>query len=85
MVAARGPAAPLLEPGAPSWAQRFALRLASTFVISFPTAPIRLWSVVKADLPPAAEWTGALVYLNDLNKLAISDGTAWLDAMGGAV
>jgi hypothetical protein len=85
MVTARTSPAPLLEPGAPPWAQRFALRLASTFVISYPTAPLRLWSVAKADLPPAADWPGAMVYINDVNKLGVSDGTAWRDAMGGTI
>jgi hypothetical protein len=81
----RIPSPVLLEPGAPPWAQRFALRVQSYFKPVYPIQPTQQWSIVKADLPPAKDWAGAVVYLNDLKKLAISDGTAWRDAMGGAV
>lgn len=43
----------------------------------------------KADLPSAADWLRCLIYVSDAtsgNKLAISDGTNWLEiTTGGAV
>lgn len=77
------PSTLLLEPGAPQWAQRLALRLVRTFLNLFPTAPVRLWSVQQSDLPDPSDWPGAVVYVTDLAKLAVSDGTAWTDAIGG--
>jgi hypothetical protein len=44
---------------------------------------VRLWKVAQADLPDAAEWTGAALFVADLGKLAVSDGVAWTDAIGG--
>jgi hypothetical protein len=79
------PTSLLLEPTAPSWAQRLALRLDKVFLNLFPTAPVRLWPVTKANLPAAADWPGAVVYVNDVKKLGISDGAAWRDAMGGLI
>jgi len=73
----RAPTSILLEPGAPSWAQRFALRLASTFKLINPQAPVAIWGVNSADLPPATDWPGCLVVVPDLNVLAVSDGTVW--------
>lgn len=77
--------APLLQPDAPSWAQRFAQRLESVFLKKSPTAPVRLWGVVFAELPPAADWTGCLVYVTDKAKAGLSNGTTWTDAAGGAL
>lgn len=79
----RTPSAPLLEPNAPLWAQRLVLRLARTFLNLFPTAPVRLWSALAADLPPAADWTGALVWVSDTGKVAVSNGAAWVQTDGG--
>lgn len=73
----------LLEPNAPGWAQRLALRLTQTFLSLFPTAPARLWTVASADLPPAADWRSAIVWCPDKGKVAVSDGTTWLSAGGG--
>lgn len=75
----------LLEPGAPTFLQRFALRLASTFLGLFPDAPVRLWSKDLADLPPAANWRGGIVYVADKAKVGLSNGTTWTDTTGGAL
>lgn len=42
-----------------------------------PQAPTRLWSVAQANLPPAADWTGCLVFVSDTGTIAVSDGTTW--------
>jgi hypothetical protein len=75
--------AALVEAGAPMWAQRLGLRLVKTFLNLFPTAPVRLWSVTFANLPPAADWPGAIVYVSDKSKVGVSTGSAWVAADGG--
>ena len=83
---AHAPPAPLLEPGAPPWAQRFALRLEQHFRAAFPSDPVNFWAVDKADLPPAADWRGCLVYVSDQACLGFSDGVSWQKiALGGPV
>lgn len=77
------PSTLLLEPGAPLWAQRLALRLVKTFLHLFPSAPVRLWSVASADLPNASDWPGAIVYVTDKAKVGVSTGAAWVAADGG--
>lgn len=79
----RTPSAVLLEPGAPLWAQRLGLRLAKTYLSLFPTAPVRLWSIPSADLPPPADWPGCIVYVSDKLKVGVSTGAAWVAADGG--
>jgi hypothetical protein len=80
---AQTPSAVLVEPGSPPWAQRLGLRLARTFLNLFPTAPVRLWSVTFAELPPAADWPGAICWVTDKSKVAVSSGTAWVSVAGG--
>lgn len=75
----------LLEPASPGWAQRLVLRLVGFFVLSFPVQPVRLWAVIFAKLPPAAEWTGALVWVTDRGKVAVSNGAAWVTTDGGVL
>jgi hypothetical protein len=75
----------LLEPGAPMWAQRMADRLDLRFVALWPQAPIRLPTLTKAELPKPSEWTACAVYVSDVKKIAVSDGAAWRDAMGGLI
>lgn len=79
------PAPPLMEPTAPGWAQRFALRIATVFKAKQPSAPEKLWAVLQADLPPATAWPGCQVYISDLQKVGLSNGTAWTDTTGGAL
>ena len=43
-----------------------------------PKQPTKLWSVVEADLPPAADWVDHLVWITDLAVCAVSDGTDWI-------
>lgn len=81
----RAPSSLLLEPGAPMWAQRLALRLDRAFVGLFPSAPVRLWSVLFADLPSPADWTGCLVWVPDKGKVAVSNGAAWVVVDGGVL
>src|SRR5204863_156408 len=52
----RAPTSILLEPGAPSWAQRFALRLASTFKLINPQAPVATGGVVTAPAVSHGFW-----------------------------
>ena len=72
----------LQRQAAPPWAMRFALDIEKTFLPLFPSKPVRLVSYLRADLPNAADWTGCIVYVSDLKKIAASDGTNWLDALG---
>jgi len=71
------PSTLLLEPGAPQWAQRLALRLVKTFLNLFPTAPVRLWRAPPAEFPPADKWPGSVVASPD-GGLWVSDGTSWV-------
>lgn len=50
-----------------------------------PRGPVRLASVEEADLPPATDFDGALIYVSDLQKVAMSNGTTWTDTTGGAL
>jgi hypothetical protein len=68
----------LLQPDAPQWAQRFALRLLDTVVLKHPVAPVELWQCSKASLPPAGDWAGCVVIVSDQSELAISYGGQWL-------
>jgi hypothetical protein len=78
--------APLVEPAAPPWAQRFALRLEQHFKPLFPAEPINVWAVTKAELPPPADWRGCMVIVSDQACLAVSDGASWQKiAFGGPV
>ena len=50
-----------------------------------PSKPTQLGSVAQADLPPAADWVGCIIYVSDLQKVAVSNGTSWTDTTGGAL
>lgn len=73
----------LLETNAPPWARRFRDDIEKTFVSRFPQRPVRLWSVPQAGLPPAEDWPFGVVWVSDLGKLGVSNGVAWVDAVGG--
>lgn len=75
----------LIDANAPNWAQKFSLSLDREYVGQFPQAPVRLWGVAQANLPPAEKWTGCLVYVMDLSKVGVSNGTAWVQTDGGAL
>jgi len=76
----------MLEPNAPPWAGRFLLKLVGFFVAQWPTSPLRLWQVRKADLPPPADWPWAVVAVTDQNCIAVSTGVSWQKiAFGGPV
>lgn len=47
--------------------------------------PLTLKSYALADLPPAANWTNAVVFVPDATppNMAVSDGTNWLAADDG--
>ena len=76
----------LLDANAPAWAQQMVLRLTSLFKPTFPFEPARMFMTVKADLPPAADFPGAIVVVTDQNCLGVSLGGAWLKIiLGGPV
>lgn len=77
--------APLIDANAPSWAQRFALRLPNIFKSQQPRSPERLAIVLFAELPPAADWIGCQVFVSDKGKVGLSNGLAWTDPAGGAL
>lgn len=79
------PAPIIAEPGIPPWAQRLLLKLAQRFVPAEPSAPQRVASIPKIQLPPAADWPQCIVWVPDQNKLAVSNGTAWVVCDGGVL
>lgn len=82
----RSPSALLVEPNAPLWAQRMALRLPKVFAPITPNQPLKIWAVNKVDLPPPEDWPDCIVVVPDQACLAVSDGAAWLKvAFGGPV
>lgn len=47
-----------------------------------PSAPVPLQRVLAADLPPASEWEGAIIYVSDGaagTRFRGSDGTNWVN------
>lgn len=49
------------------------------------TTPLRLQTyATPADLPPAADWWGGVVYVTSLATTAFSDGTDWYPHEKGA-
>ncbi|WP_293907480.1 hypothetical protein [Phenylobacterium sp.] len=50
-----------------------------------PAAPVALFAVAQAGLPPAAAHPQTLVLVTDLNILAHSDGSHWIRQDTGAV
>jgi len=48
--------------------------------------PLTLKEYLLADLPPAANWVSAVVWVSDATppNMAVSDGTNWLAADDGA-
>jgi hypothetical protein len=75
----------IIEPDIPQWMQRYINRVDATYVNAFPKAPVRLWSVTQANLPPAAQWPGCIVYVSDKAKVGLSNGTTWTQTDGGAL
>lgn len=86
VIYAKPPNVSLVEPGAPPWAQRFALRLRQYFQSRFPTQPVQIFACDKPDLPPASEYAGCLVVLVDEQCLAIARQGVWRRVnLGGPV
>jgi hypothetical protein len=77
VIYAKAPDVSLVEPNAPPWAQRFALRIGQYFQSKFPTAPTRFFYLDKADLPPAADWNGCMVVVVDQDCLAVAKDGQW--------
>ena len=77
--------APLVDASAPSFLQQFALRLPNIFKSLSPKSPERLASFAYAQLPPAADWVGCIVYVTDKSKVGLSNGASWTDPAGGAL
>lgn len=76
----------LVEPGAPLWAQRMALKMLGFFKLVHPLEPAEMWQSNKVDLPPPADWKGCIVVVPDQACMAVSDGLAWRKiAFGGPV
>jgi hypothetical protein len=77
VIYAKAPDVSLVEPNAPPWAQRFALRIGQYFQSKFPTQPTRFFYCDKVDLPPAADWPGCVVVVVDQECLAVARLGAW--------
>lgn len=84
------PARPLVQvpAGAPAWAAGLVrqvndqLRLA---VSACPAQPQRLYDAATAsDLPPAADYPACAAYVVALQRIAVSNGSAWLRQNTGA-
>ncbi|MDX5330435.1 MAG: hypothetical protein LPK04_04485 [Caulobacteraceae bacterium] len=50
-----------------------------------PGAPTPLHACAAAELPSAAGWRAGLVFITDLNALAVSDGAGWVRQDTGEV
>jgi hypothetical protein len=76
----------MAEPGSPMWAQRMIFKLLAFFQPINPIAPNKIWYVNKVDLPPAADWPGALCVVVDQDCIAISRAGVWRRiSLGGPV
>lgn len=78
-------ASPLLEPSAPDWAGRFALRLQQFFQPLIPSSPLQLKAFPSTALPAPADWLGCVIYVSDKHKVGLSNGTTWTDPAGGVL
>lgn len=74
----------LTNPGGP-FAPTFASIIDAIRSLQQPKQPTRFASVLQADLPPAASWPFAAIYVSDLDTLAISTGSTWVRADGSAL
>lgn len=51
-----------------------------------PQGPVPLAGVLEADLPASADHEpGSVLYVSDLQKVAVNNGTTWTDTDGGAL
>ena len=50
-----------------------------------PTGPERLRAYDSADLPSAADWYTAQIYVTDKGCVAVSTGSTWVRADGSAL
>lgn len=57
----------------------------AVLALQTPGRPTALYQVAEADLPPAADWTGCILYVTDKEKVGLSNGTDWTDPAGGAL
>lgn len=72
-------------PDIPEPMRPFALAVVDAIrALQVPLSPTPLYAVDEADLPPAADWTGHVVRVSDLDVIAFSDGTNWIRADDGA-
>ena len=69
--------APLIEPTAPPWAQRFAQRLQDYYVPLHPISPLEIFACNQADLPAPSDWPGCILEVVDLQVLAVSRAGQW--------
>jgi hypothetical protein len=75
-----------VEPGSPGWAQRMVFKFLAFFQPINPIAPNRIWYVDKIDLPPAADWPGALAVVVDQECIVIARAGVWRRInMGGPI
>lgn len=73
---------------APVWAQQLADDVTRELRSRVRGFPVVLASFVKADLPDAARWAGAWIYVSDATGGAVpafSNGTDWLRSDTSAV
>lgn len=63
--------------GAPPWFSSMARQLETMFVQTQPKNPIRLPYFNADKLPAADKYKGHIVYVTDLETIAVSNGVAW--------
>lgn len=71
-------------PGTPEFAVKMARDVERNFVSRNPQAPVKLPFFASTDLPDPAGHIGAVIWVNNLNKVAVSDGTHWYPLTLGA-
>jgi hypothetical protein len=78
-------ALPAIEPGAPSWFQRWAASLPNFYAQRYPSAPVKLPVVTTtAALPDARSYSACMVFNTALGLPCVSDGTFWYPVTLGA-
>lgn len=77
----------ILNPaGAPQWLTSVLRDIERSYAPLFPKTPLRLASYLSTSLPNASDYPQGLIWISNLNTVAISNGTQWIKlTMGSAV
>jgi hypothetical protein len=68
---------------APKWAHTFAKTILDA-VRGPRDAPLGLQDYASSSLPAAADWVNCAIWVSDIKRIAVSDGTHWIRQDTGA-